>query len=61
MCSRAYENVSKIEGGMIVNQKALIEFIAILNKLQVQSDPSLTDAQKEICKYCIDELKKKVQ
>ena len=46
---------------MIVNQKALIEFIAILNKLQIQNDPSLTDVQKEICKYCIDELKKKVQ
>jgi len=44
-----------------VNQKAIIEFIAILNKLQIQNDPGLTDAQKEICKYCIDELKKKVQ
>ena len=61
MCGRINENVSKIEGGMIVNQKALIEFIAILNKLQIQNDPSLTDVQKEICKYCIDELKKKVQ
>lgn len=44
-----------------MNQSDIIEFIAILNKLQIQNDPGLNDAQKEICKYCIDELKKKVQ
>lgn len=44
-----------------MNLKNLAEFLAILDKIQIENNPSLTDVQKEICKHCIDELKKKVQ
>ena len=44
-----------------MNLKNLAEFLAILDKIQVENAPGLNDAQKEIYKYCIDELKKKVQ
>ena len=35
----------------------LTEFLAILDKIQIQTDPNLTDLEKEIYKNVIDELK----
>lgn len=44
-----------------MNRRDMIEFLAILDKIKIHTNPNLTDEQKEICKYCIDQLKKKVQ
>lgn len=44
-----------------MNLRNLADIIAILDKIQIQTNPNLSDEQKEIYKHCIDELKKKVQ
>lgn len=43
-----------------MERKMWTEFLAILSKLNVQSNPNLTDLEKEIYKKTIDELKKLV-
>lgn len=43
-----------------MNLRILAEFLAILDKLEIQSNPILTDMEKEMCKKAIDELKKQV-
>ena len=44
-----------------MNLRNLADIIAILDKIQIQTNPNLSDEQKEIYKHYIDELKKKVQ
>lgn len=44
-----------------MNLRTLAEFLAILDKLEIQSNPKLTDIEKEIYKKAIDELKKQVR
>lgn len=44
-----------------MNLRILAEFLAILDKLEIQSNPNLTDLEKEMCKKAIDELKKQVR
>jgi len=44
-----------------MNLKDLAELLATIDKIQIENTPTLTDFQKEICKHCIDTLKKKVQ
>ena len=44
-----------------MNLRILAEFLAILDKLEIQSNPNLTDLEKEIYKNAIDELKNQVR
>ena len=44
-----------------MNLKMLAEFLAVLDKLEIQSNPNLTDIEKEIYKKVIDELKEQVR
>lgn len=44
-----------------MNLRILSEFLAILDKLEIQSNPNLTDLEKEIYKKAIDELKNQVR
>lgn len=44
-----------------MNLRILAEFLAVLDKLEIQSNPNLTDLEKEIYKKAIDELKNQVQ
>lgn len=44
-----------------MNLRILAEFLAVLDKLEIQSNPNLTDIEKEMCKKAIDELKKQVR
>lgn len=41
--------------------RILAELLAILDKLEIQSNPNLTDLEKEIYKKAIDELKNQVR
>lgn len=41
-----------------MTEKQLAEFIAILDKLQIEKNPNLTSVQKELMKQWIDELRK---
>lgn len=43
-----------------MNLRILEEFLAVLDKLEIQSNPNLTDIEKEMCKKAIDELNKQV-
>lgn len=36
----------------------LIEFLAIINKMKIESNDNLTNDEKEFLKSCIDELKR---
>lgn len=40
-----------------MTQKDLMEFLAIWNKLQIETNPNLTRAEKEFCKSFIDAIK----
>lgn len=44
-----------------MNLRIIAEYLAILEKLEIQSNPNLTDIEKEMCKKAIDELKKQVR
>ena len=44
-----------------MNIRILAGFLAILDKLEIQSNPNLTDIGKEIYKKVIDELKEQVR
>lgn len=44
-----------------MNLRILAEFLAILDKLEIQSNPNLTDLEKEIYKKAIDDLKNQVR
>ena len=44
-----------------MNLRILSEFLAILDKLEIQSNPNLTDLEKEVYKKAIDELKNQVR
>ena len=44
-----------------MNLRILAEFLAVLDKLEIQSNPNLTDLEKEIYKNAIDELKNQVR
>lgn len=44
-----------------MNIRILAGFLAILDKLEIQSNPNLTDIEKEIYKKVIDELKEQVR
>lgn len=44
-----------------MNLRILAEFLAILDKLEIQSNPNLTDLEKEIYKKAIDELENQVR
>lgn len=41
--------------------KELAEFLSILNKLEIQSNPMLNDAEKELYKQVVDEIKKQIR
>lgn len=45
----------------ILTMKKLAEFLAILNKLEIQSNPMLKDAEKELYKQVVDEIKKQIR
>ena len=44
-----------------MNLRNLAEFLAILDKLKIHSNPNLTDIEKEIYNKAIDELKMQVR
>ena len=44
-----------------MNLRIIAEHLAILDKLEIQSNPNLTDLEKEIYKKAIDELKNQVR
>ena len=44
-----------------MNLRIIAEFLAVLDKLEIQSNPNLTDIEKEMCKKAIDELKKQIR
>lgn len=44
-----------------MNLRNLAEYLAILDKLEIQSNPNLTDLEKEVYKKAIDELKNQVR
>lgn len=44
-----------------MNLRNLAEFLAILDKLEIQLNPNLTDLEKEVYKKAIDELKNQVR
>ena len=44
-----------------MNLRIIAEYLAILDKLEIQSNPNLTDLEKEIYKKAIDELKNQVR
>ena len=41
--------------------KEITEFLLILNKLEIQSNPMLNDAEKELYKKVIDEIRKQIR
>ena len=41
-----------------LTEKELIEFLSIMDKLQIENSPILTREEKEFMKMCIDEIKK---
>ena len=44
-----------------MNLRIIAEYLAILEKLEIQSNPNLTDIENEMCTKAIDELKKQVR
>lgn len=44
-----------------MNLKNLAEFIAVVDKLEIDNNPNLTEIEKEIYKNAIDEIKKQVR
>ena len=44
-----------------MNPKDLANIIAIFDKLQIENDTNLNNAEKELIKSLIDEIKKQVQ
>ena len=44
-----------------MNLRIIAEYLAILDKLEIQSNPNLTDLEKEVYKKAIDELKNQVR
>ena len=49
-----------VQRGEIMNAKELAEILSILNKIQIDNDPKLTELEKEIFKQFVDEIKNKV-
>lgn len=49
------------KGGESMNPKDLANIIAIFDKLQIENDTNLNNAEKELIKSLIDEIKKQVQ
>lgn len=43
-----------------MNAKELAKILSILNKIQIDNDPKLTELKKEIFKQFVDEIKNKV-
>lgn len=39
----------------------IAEFLSILSKLEIQSNPTLNDAEKELYKKVIDEIRKQIR
>lgn len=44
-----------------MNIKNLAEILAILDKMQIDNNPNLTDLEKEVLKQFIDDIKNKVK
>ena len=44
-----------------MNIKNLAEILAILDKMQIENNPNLTEIEKEIYKHFIDEIKNQVK
>lgn len=44
-----------------MTNKELAEFLSILNKIQIDNDPNLTETEKELYKHFIDEIKNQVK
>lgn len=44
-----------------MNIKNLAEVFAILDKMQIDNNPNLTDLEKEVLKQFIDDIKNKVK
>ncbi len=44
-----------------MNIKNLAEILAILDKMQIDNNPNLTELEKEILKHFIDEIKNQVK
>lgn len=44
-----------------MNLKNLAEFIAVMDKLEIDNNPNLSEVEKEIYKNAIDEIKKQVK
>lgn len=49
------------KGGESINPKDLANIIAIFDKLQIENDTNLNNAEKELIKSLIDEIKMQVQ
>ncbi|MBQ8003867.1 MAG: hypothetical protein IJ299_02115 [Oscillospiraceae bacterium] len=45
----------------MMNKNGLIEFLALLDKMQIHSNPYLTEKEKELYKHMIDQIKKQAQ
>ncbi len=43
-----------------MSPKQLAEFLALVDKLEIEFNPNLTEYEKEFLKQCIDELKRQV-
>lgn len=44
-----------------MNIKNLAEVVSVLDKIQIDNNPDLTELEKEILKHFIDEIKKQVK
>lgn len=44
-----------------MNKHDFIEILALLNKMEIHSNPHLTEIEKELYKHLIDEIKKQTQ
>lgn len=44
-----------------MNIKNLAEILAILDKMQIENNPNLTETEKELYKHFIDEIKNQVK
>ena len=49
------------EGDIDMNIKELAEVLSVLNKIQIEINPNLTETEKELYKHFVDEIKNKVK
>lgn len=44
-----------------MNKDNFVEILVLLNKMEIHSNPYLTEIEKELYKHVIDEIKKQAQ